>query len=210
VPRKLLSLIVVLLPLRVGALQVQVPSKSALERRGLHHANIRGRFISEAGEPVPRVHVQMNAGRPRALPLVDVVSDADGNFEVHDVNSEYMPDLRWYPPERWLSGARAILSESGDNIDAGTIALQPNTVIRVEVEVVGGPPIEDRDRRPNIILQGPNQFQRIVAESAGNLQVLRQITFDRRNTAGFSICEIADRNPSAFRCGSSVDGGINS
>ena len=159
--------------------QVSEPPKLALERPGLFHANIQGRFVNPAGEPIAGVHVQLNAGRIRAFPLVDVVTGEDGRFIISDVNSSYMPDLRWHPPEQWLKGGMALAAESGESIDVGTIRLQPDTVIRVAVELVGGPPPEPRDREPSIVLQGKGQYgPRIVAENIGSYRVLRQIPFD--------------------------------
>jgi hypothetical protein len=75
--------------------------KSALARKGLHHANITGRFVSPDGLPVADVTVQIAAGRPRDLPLASAKSDSDGRFRFSDVNSEYAPGLAWYPPEEW-------------------------------------------------------------------------------------------------------------
>jgi len=63
--------------------QTVEPSKSPYERRGLYHATVRGRILSHTGEAVAGVHVQLNAGRPRALPLVDVVTDAHGRFTMN-------------------------------------------------------------------------------------------------------------------------------
>jgi len=159
--------------------QASLPSRSALERRGLHHATIRGRFLSPGGEPIQGVRVQMNAGGVRALPLVDALSGADGGFEFRDLNSPYMPDLRWYPPEEWLRGGMPLSAESGSDYDTGAIRLQPNTIIRIAVEIVGGSPLSDRQLAPTVIFQGPNQFtQRIVAEPAGAYRLLREISFD--------------------------------
>jgi len=80
-----LLLLVLLAGSTAWGFQSLVPAKSALERRGLPHATIRRKFPSPSGDPVARVRVQMNAGRPRTLPLVDVFSGPDGAFEIHDV-----------------------------------------------------------------------------------------------------------------------------
>src|SRR5262245_50532836 len=84
--------------------QTKEPAKVALERRGLYHATIEGRFVFPDGTPAAGIHVQLNAGRPGALPLVDVVTGADGRFTIRDINTPYVADLRWYPPEQWLRG----------------------------------------------------------------------------------------------------------
>ena len=162
--------------------QTLEPPKSALERRGLFHATIQGRFVSADGVPIGGVHVQLNAGRVRAFPLVNAVTGSDGRFVMRDVNSPYMPDLRWHPPEQWLKGGMALAGESGSSIDVGTIRLQPDSVIRVAVETVGGPALEARDREPTVVLQGKSQVgPRIVAETIGAYRVLRQIPFDEGN-----------------------------
>jgi hypothetical protein len=162
--------------------QIAEPPKSALERRGLYHADIHGKFVSAAGDAVAGVHVQLNAGRVRSLPLADAVTGADGAFLLRNVNSAYMPDLRWYPPDGWMRGGAALLGESGTEIDAGTIRLQPDTVIRVSVEIVGGPPRGPRDREPTVVLQGKGQLgPRIVGEKLGAFQILRQIPFEDGN-----------------------------
>jgi hypothetical protein len=177
--RVFLAVLTALLSFPVLGFQALVPSRSALERRGLHHATIRGRFLSPGGEPIQGVRVQMNAGGVRALPLVDAQSGADGSFEFRDVNSPYMPDLRWYPPEEWLRGGMPLPAESGSDYDTGAIRLEPNTIIRIAVEIVGGSPLSDRDRPPTVVLQGPNQFtQRMVAEPAGTYRLLREISFE--------------------------------
>jgi len=194
--RTFLAVVAALLSCRLGASQTLVSPKSPQERAGLHHTTIRGRFLSPGGQPIQGVRVQMNAGRPRALPLVDVVSSADGTFEIRGVSSPYMPDLRWYPPEEWLSGAMPLLAESGSTSDAGVIRLQPNTIVRIAVEIVGGSPLPDGAPRLTIVFQGPNQFtQRIVADAAGTYQVIRQITFDEGT---FQATLFANRKPEVF------------
>src|SRR5262245_26651691 len=82
----------------VASAPVRETPKVALERPGLHHATIEGRFVSPDGSPVSGVHVQLSAGRLRSLPLGDMVTDQDGRFSFRDVSSAYPPDLRWYPP----------------------------------------------------------------------------------------------------------------
>lgn len=162
---------------QVLAFQGAEPPSTALERRGLHHAGIHGRFVSPAGEPVAGVHVQLNAGAPRSLPLADVVTGPDGTFRFQDINSEYMPDLRWFPPEQWMTGAMSVVAESAADTDAGTIRLQPNTVIRVKVEIVGEAPAGPVG--PFVMLAGKNQFgPRVTSEPAGAFQILRQIPFE--------------------------------
>src|SRR4051794_36635627 len=61
-----------------ASVQVAQPSKSPYERRGLYHATVRGKVVSPSGNPVAGVHMQLKAGRLRSLPVVDVVSGADG------------------------------------------------------------------------------------------------------------------------------------
>jgi hypothetical protein len=107
------------------------------------------------------------------------VTGSDGGFIMRDVNTSYIPDLRWYPPEQWLRGGMAIAGESGGNVDVGTIQLRPDTVLRVTVEFVGGSPLGPRDPQPTVILQSKTQFgPRLVAEDGGGYRVLRQISFD--------------------------------
>lgn len=162
--------------------QTLEPPRPALERRGLFHATVQGRFVSADGAPVAGVRVVLNAGRVRAFPLVNAITGSDGRFVIRDVNSSYMPDLRWHPPEQWLKGGIALAGESGGTINIGTIRLQPDSVIRVAVEAVGGPALEARDREPSIVLQGKSQFgPRVVAETIGAYRVLRQISFDDGN-----------------------------
>jgi hypothetical protein len=152
---------------------------TALERRGFYHATVEGRFVSSDNTPVPGVHVQLSAGRPRALPLVDVITGADGRFIIRDVNSSYMADLRWYPPEQWMRGGIAIGGESGSLGDVGTIKLQQNTVVRVAVELVGGPTLDARDIRPGVLLSEKSEYGlRLSAEEVGPHSVFRQVPFD--------------------------------
>lgn len=161
------------------AFQVIQPPKSAYERRGLYHAIVHGRIVSPSGEPVAGVHVQLNAGRPRSLPLVDVVTGADGRFTMPEVNSIYPPYLTWFPPEEWLDGGTSVVGESAADVDIGVIRLKPATIIRVAVELVGGSPLGPNDRQPMVILQHKSQFgPRIVAERIGSEWVLRGISFD--------------------------------
>jgi hypothetical protein len=121
-----------------NAFQAVQPAPSAYERRGLYHATVHGRVVAPDGMPVG-VHVELNAGRPRALPLVDVVTGPDGLFATPEVNSIYPPSLSWFPPEQWLDGGIPVVGESDTNIDVGVIQLTPARVIRVRVELVGGP-----------------------------------------------------------------------
>src|SRR4051812_34218490 len=111
-----ISLLIFSIP---AAAQKREPPKSALERRGLFHANIRGRFLTPEGAPVAGVHVQLPAGRPRSLPLMDVVTGDDGQFAFRDVNSEFVPTILWSPPEKWLGGALVFAGESGGNVNVG-------------------------------------------------------------------------------------------
>ncbi len=161
------------------AFQVIQPAKSPYERSGLYHATVHGRVVSPSGEPVAGVHIQLRAGRPRSLPLADVVTGADGQFTMPDVNSIYPPYLSWYPPEEWLDGGIAVVGESASDVDAGVIRLKPATTIRVEVELNGGTPLTSGNREPTVILQKNDTFgPRIVAERIGSDQVLRDISFD--------------------------------
>lgn len=160
------------------AFQVVEPAKTPYERRGLYHATVHGRFVSQTGQPVAGVHVQLNAGRPRSLPLAALETGADGRFAIHDVNSIYPPYLAYFPPEEWLDGRSAVIGESGSNIDLGTIRLVPDTMIRVAVEIVGGPPLGPDDREPTVVVEGERGFPRVVAEKIGSEEVLHGITFD--------------------------------
>lgn len=161
------------------AFQVIQPPKSPYERRGLFHATVRGRVVSLSGEPVGGVHIQLNAGRPRSLPVADVVTGADGRFTLSDVNTIYPPYLSWFPPEEWLDGGISVVGESTADIDVGLIQLRPATIIRVAVELVGGSPVAAGDREPTVILQGKSEFgPRILAERIGPERVLRGISFN--------------------------------
>jgi hypothetical protein len=161
------------------AFQVVQPPRSPFERRGLFHSTVHGRMVSPSGEPVAGVHIQLKAGRPRSLPLVDVLTGADGRFSFTDVNSIYPPYLSWFPPQEWLDGAISVLGESGGDVDVGEIRLSPATIIRVAVELVGGSPLAPRDRVPTVILQQKSEFgPRIVAQRIGTEMVLRGISFD--------------------------------
>ena len=171
---RLLVAATILAPFPASAFQVTESHKTALERRGLHHSSIQGQFVSPEGKPVSGIRVQINAGHLRALPLDSVVTGADGRFIFRDVNSPYLPDLRWYPPEQWQKGVAPISGESGENIEMGAIHLQPDTVVRVMTELVGGSPLAPEDRPPTIVLQGNAEFgPRIVAEQIGTELVLR-------------------------------------
>ena len=159
--------------------QTKEPPKTALERRGLYHTTIEGRFLSPDGTPVPGVHVQLSAGSVRDLPVGDAITGPDGRFLMRDVNSSYMPDLRWYPQEQWLRGGIPIAGESGSNVNVGTIQLQPDTVVRVVVEIIGGPPRDKGELAPSVTLQGRLESDpRVSYQSSGAYRVLRQITFD--------------------------------
>lgn len=158
--------------------QTVLPAKSPYDRRGLYHATIRGRVVSPSGEPVPGVHLQLIAGRRRSLPLVDVVTGADGQFTISDLNSSYPPYLAWYPPEGWIQGDTSVAGESATEIDVGVIRLAPDTVIRVALELVGGAPVK-AGNLPWVILQSKSEFgPRIVGERIGTEYVLRDITFN--------------------------------
>jgi hypothetical protein len=161
------------------AFQAVEPARTSYERRGLYHATVSGRILSHTGEPVSGVHVQLNAGQLRSLPLIDVVTRADGRFTMEDVNAINSPYLTWFPPEQWLKGGISIAGESAEETDVGTIRLQPNTIIRVAVELVGGPPLRARDRESTVVLEGKGVFDpRIVAESVGSERIVQQIPFD--------------------------------
>ena len=116
-----LSLVAVAAVSVASAFQVVQPPKSPYERRGLYHATIHGRVVSPTGEPVGGVHIQLNAGRPRSLPLADVVTSADGRFTVSDVNSIYPPYLTWLPPEEWQGGGISVVGENAAEVDPGAI-----------------------------------------------------------------------------------------
>jgi hypothetical protein len=161
------------------AFQVFQPPKSALERPGLHHTDIQGRFVSDTGEPVPGVHVHVHGIGPWQPVLASTESGADGRFFLHDIDARHAPELRWFPPERWLQGRTALIGESGQAIDVGTIRLREDTVIRVTVEVVGGPPLAPQDRDPSVFLEANGRFgPRVWAMPAQGYRVLRQIPFD--------------------------------
>jgi hypothetical protein len=161
------------------AFQVVHPPKSPYERRGLFHATVHGRVVSPSGEPVGGVHIQLEAGRPRSLPLADVVTGADGRFTLSDVSSIYPPYLSWFPPEEWLAGGISVVGESAAEMDVGVIQLRPATIIRVGVELVGGSPLAPGDREPTVILQHKSEFgPRIAAKRIGPEMVLRGISFD--------------------------------
>ena len=90
------------------AFQVIQPPKSPYERRGLFHATVRGRVVSLSGEPVGGVHIQLNAGRPRSLPVADVVTGADGRFTLSDVTPSthrtspgFLPKNGWTAAFQW-------------------------------------------------------------------------------------------------------------
>ncbi len=160
------------------AFQVIQPPKSPYERRGLYHAMIHGRVATPAGEPVGGVHIQLNAGRPRSLPLADVVTSADGRFTLFDVNSIYPPYLTWLPPEEWLEGGISVVGENAAEVDVGVIQLRPAAIVRVAVELIGGSPLESGDREPTVVLVGEPGWPRMVAEKVGLERVIRGISFE--------------------------------
>lgn len=160
------------------AFQVVQPPRSPYERRGLYHATIHGRLVSPSGEPVGGVHIQLNAGRPRSLPLADVVTSADGRFSLSDVNSIYPPYLTWHPPEEWLEGGISVVGESVAEVDVGVIQLRPAAIVRVAVELVGGSPLESGYRDPTVVLAGEPGWPRMVAEKIGSEQIIRRISFE--------------------------------
>jgi hypothetical protein len=181
----LLSLIVVLLGLRANAQMSETP-KVALERPGLHHATVEGRFVSPDGAPVSGVNVQLSAGRSSALPLRDSITGQDGRFSFSDVSSAHSPDLRWYPPEQWKKGVSAIANESGSTINVGTIELHPDTAVRATVEVVGRPPLAARER-PSVVLRSKAEYGRQVSSTEdGVYRLFRQIPVDE-GTWGISL-----------------------
>jgi len=161
-----------------SAFQVVQPPKSPYERRGLYHATIQGRVVSPSGEPVRGVHIQLNAGRPRSLPLADVVTGADGRFTLSDVNSIYPPYLTWLPPEEWLRGGISVVGENAAEVDVGVIQLHPAAIVRVVVELVGGSPVESAVRDPTIVLVGEPGWPRMVAEKIGSERIIRGISFE--------------------------------
>jgi hypothetical protein len=159
--------------------QTREEPKAALERRGLYHATVIGRFVDPKGDPVPGVAVQLNAGKRLALPWAKAVTGVDGRFVFRDVNGFTMPRLRWHAPEQWLSGEAALVGETGEQVDAGTIELQPDAILRVGVEVEGGVVLDANDKRLNVSIQGRGQFGwRINGEAIGAYQVIRQIPFE--------------------------------
>jgi len=161
------------------AFQVIQPARSPYERRGLYHATVHGRIVSRSGQPVAGVHLQLSAGRPRSLPLVDVVAGADGKFTMADVNSIYPPYLSWFPPEEWLEGGVSLVGESAADVDIGTIRLSPATTIRVAVELTGGARVKPDNREPFVILQEKDAlWSRIVADNIGSEQVVRGVSFE--------------------------------
>ncbi|MES1261323.1 MAG: carboxypeptidase-like regulatory domain-containing protein [Acidobacteriota bacterium] len=161
------------------AFQIVHPTKSPYERRGLFHATIRGQIVSPSGEPVGGVHIQVKAGRPRSLPIADVVTGADGRFKLSNVNSIYPPYLSWFPPEDWLDGGISLAGESAAALDIGVIQLSPATVIRVAVELVGGSALASGNREPTVILQNKSDFgPRVLAGRFGSEMVLRGVSFD--------------------------------
>lgn len=152
--------------------------ETALARPGIHHAQIKGRFVTTDGHPIGSVTVQLASGSFRDLPVAQTESSTDGRFQFRDVNTSSSPGIRWYPPEGWLNGAAAVAGESGDAIDVGEIRLEVDTVIRLAVEVVGGQPLVGKGvRDPSVILEGVPNGPRIAAEKSGELWVLRQIPF---------------------------------
>ena len=161
------------------ASQAVEPSRTPYERRGLYHATIRGRFLSHTGESVAGVHVQLNAGGPRALPLVDVETGPDGRFTMLDVNSIYPPYLTWFPPEEWLRGSTAIDGESGGEIDLGEVRLRQDSIVRIAIELVGGTPLKLQGADSSVSLETDGEFpQRVFAEGEGSEFALRQVPFD--------------------------------
>ncbi len=161
------------------AFQSIQPPRSPYDRRGLYHVTLHGRFLSPSGDAVEGVHVQLIAGEPQSLPLIDVVTGADGAFSMPDVSSIYPPYMAWFPPDAWLTGGVSVVGESGSSINIGVVHLQPASTIRVSVELVGGPPLAPNHSEPTIILAANNsQFgTRIVAECLGSEWLVRNISF---------------------------------
>lgn len=126
--------------------------------------------------------MELNAGRPRVLPLVDVVTGPDGFFTTPEVNSIYPPSLSWFPPDQWLDGGIPVVGESGADIDVGVIQLTPATVIRVRVELVGGALLGSRHGEPMVGLQPKSENTLPVsAERVGTDLVLRGVSFSDGN-----------------------------
>lgn len=159
------------------AFQFVQPPRSPYERRGLYHATIRGRVVSPSGQPVGGVHIRLTAGRPRPLPLADVVTGADGRFTLSDVNCTYPPYLTWTPPEEWLEGGTSVVGESASEIDVGVIQLRPASVVTVAVQLVGGPPVGS-DRDVTVVLASEPESERMVAEKIGTERIIRGIPFE--------------------------------
>jgi hypothetical protein len=152
--------------------------KAALSRRGVHHSSISGRFILPDGKPAPGVRVQLNSGNLRGYPFAATMSDADGRFRFDDVNAAATPGINWHPSQEWLNGAMAVAGESGEDVALGEIQLQPNTIIRVALEIVGGGTLDENSRRdPTVVLEGVPNGPRIVAERLGGFMLLQQIPF---------------------------------
>ena len=142
----------------------QTPAaRHALERPGLHHADIRGRFVTPEGKPVAGVRVFLGAEHWTHLPLAETVSGADGRFLLADVSTETSTSLGWTPPEGWQSGRTAVVPD-------GDIRLVPETVIRVVTA----------EKDLSIVLtDAGGRGPRIVARRAGTGKwlVLRDIPF---------------------------------
>jgi hypothetical protein len=156
---------------------VAAPSrKSALARRGLHHANISGRFIDGAGRPVPGVRVQIDTGLPRELPAAEAVSDAAGRFRFADLSTTTTPGIRWFPPERWMPEALTVAGESFADIGFGDIRLSANTIVRVALELVGGPPLGGRSHI-SVVIAGSQSQPRIVGRESNGIYTLTNIPF---------------------------------
>ena len=157
-----------------------LPPKAALERLGLHQATIRGRFVAPDGAPVPDVIVQLKGGRRFSLPYASTRSDADGRFVLADVDCPYFPELRWFPPQH-LSGYRAVGTQSGEDSDFGNMVLQPDTVIRVQMEMVGGLPLAPNSAYLSL-RSAEQDGPRAEAAAVGQGQwLVRQITFTEGN-----------------------------
>lgn len=151
--------------------------KSALNRPGLHHVTITGRFISPEGHPVPGVRVHVETGDPRSLPVEEAVSGADGRFRLSDVNTYTTAGLRWYPPDGWTGGAMVVSGSPLGSINIGAIQLEPSTVVRAVVELVGGPPFGTHPPTISVSLEGAARGQRVAADEVNGLYVLSNIPF---------------------------------
>lgn len=167
------------------AFQAVEPGRTAYERRGLYHANIRGRVVTPSGAPVAGVHLQLRAGPVRALPLMEAVTGGDGRFAMREVNATYPPFLMVFPPEGWVASGGPVAVESGGDLDVGTIRLTPSSTVRVQLEVAGGvggggASLREWNDSPSVVAfeSEAESAQRIVAAGSGNEFVLSNVPFE--------------------------------